>query len=291
MGVRAGYVTWRCWSYDDTIWILNWLSWVFIPSTSASKIKVPATNKINSNIQFRQKNSINWKKVRSRRPNTAFLIQQCPKLKALYKKSHSARDVSFSWNIPNDPLRGLLFTPQLYAPIPLLYLFFPLQRTERLTEDIAIIFQYRDAGASPSPLKVISPRSHWLVPTRSIFKTRVRQRQQHPPSTRNAYKRRRQIYVCRCMNFAWTRKVRINNTCTNEIIDYSFVQIERKQNVSIHYWCSEEQRGDAYGGMLGAERDGYSFVCGVQYSQGRQQCERYLFLYQSTVGFHIKRSF
>lgn len=62
----------------------------------------------------------------------------------------------------------------------------------------------------------------------------------------------------RSLNIAGRRKRRINNTGTNEIIDYSFVQIGRKQNVNIHYWCALACRlGRLRGGRV-LERDGYS---------------------------------
>lgn len=60
----------------------------------------------------------------------------------------------------------------------------------------------------------------------------------------------------RSLNIAGRRKRRINNTGTNEIIDYSFVQIGRKQNVNIHYWCALACRlGRLRGGRV-RERDG-----------------------------------
>lgn len=52
-------------------------------------------------------------------------------------------------------------------------------------------------------------------------------------------------------------KVCINNTCTNEIIDYSFVQIERKQNVSIHYRCTLAKRARSLDVGRALDKDGY----------------------------------
>lgn len=106
------------------------------------------------------------------------------------------------------------------------YLFFPLQTIPPLFG-----FQYL-ASASPGEGSDFPER--WLVagPSRAVPPSRERQRRLRPCRRFRARGRERRSDV---LNIGGTRKRRINNTCTNEIIDYSFVQIARKQNVNIHY--------------------------------------------------------